>query len=1010
MTIIEAAQNRWRSALSSLLFLIIAGSVAYVIIPKESDPDITIPVMYVSLAHTGISPADAERMLVRPVEDELKSIEGIKELRAASYQGGGYVLLEFEAGFDPDRALDDVREAVDLVKPDLPDESEEPTVNEVNLSLFPVLNVALHGDLPVRDLQRLARELADAIETVPQVLEVEEVGRLEEQVEILVDPKMLETYQIRLSEMLGIVNSGNQLIAAGAVENTSGNFNVKLPGLIETADDLLAFPLAAEGDGAVLLSDIATIRAGYKDPENLARTFANPAIVLKVVKRTGKNIIDTITNVRSVVEQVSQNWPPGVVTTISQDQSSNIRDMLQSLQNNVMSAVLLVMVVIIAILGIRSGLLVGVAIPGSFLTGIMVLYALGITVNVVVLFSLILSVGILVDGAIVVSEFADRKLRQNFAPQAAYSLAARRMAWPIIASTATTLAAFAPLLFWPGIVGEFMKFLPLTLIAVLSASLMMALFFLPILGTRLLLLQSWIGRLLRRKSNPKLNPKPNRQIDDDEPMELPTTGLAGRYVRLLRIVVRWPLLVLGLAFGSMISVIIIYSNYGQSVEFFPEVDPEQISLHVGAQGNLSITEQSELVRLAEARILAIHEANGEFLNITSLIGSTGGDNERAADVIGVIDMELLNWRERRATKTIIEEVRSAVRDIPGLRFELRYDRAGPTSGKPVHLELIGGTAEGRIQAVHQIRSYLEQEQAFVDIEDSLPLPGIEWLLDIDRAQALKFGADVELVGQLVKLVTRGFKLTEYRPENSRDEVDIIARAPYQYRSLDELDALRTTTASGTVPISNFITRMPSQRTGTLHRVDGKAIQFVKADVATDVLPDDAVTQLRGWLEAEQLPNGVAVRFKGEDQDQKEAQAFLVKAFTVAMFLMGVILLTQFNSFWSALVILTAVALSSTGVLIGLLITGRPFGIVMSGIGTIALAGIIVNNNIVLIDTYDRLRKQTGNALEALLQTGAQRLRPVLLTSVTTILGLIPMVTQINLDFAGQVIEVGGPST
>ncbi|MFQ5766317.1 MAG: efflux RND transporter permease subunit, partial [Rhodospirillales bacterium] len=448
-----------------------------------ADPDIQIPVLYVKLSHEGISPEDAERLLVKPMEEELRDIEGVDEMRSTAYLGGANIVMEFDAGFDAGRALADVRERVDRGKPQLPDDADEPSVHEINLSLFPVLVVTLSGDVPERTLLRLARRLRDKIETITSVLYAQIGGDREEVVELVIDPAIVESYNLDAGDIIEAVDRSNRVIAAGALDTGRGRFAVKVPGLFESSEDILDMPVKVNGDAVVRFRDIGMLRPTFKDPEGFARINGQPAIALEVSKRSGENIIETIEQVRALVERERQNWPADVVVTYSQDKSTDIRTMLVDLQNNVLSAILLVMIVVVGALGLRSAGMVGIAIPGSFLAGILVLAALGFTINIVVLFSLILAVGMLVDGSIVVTEYADRKMIEGESRKAAYGLAAKRMAWPIIAATATTLAAFLPLMFWPGVVGEFMKFLPITLIVTLSGSLLMALIFVPTLGS-----------------------------------------------------------------------------------------------------------------------------------------------------------------------------------------------------------------------------------------------------------------------------------------------------------------------------------------------------------------------------------------------------------------------------------------------------------------------------------------------------------------------------------------------
>lgn len=1057
MSLIDAALSRSRTVLSLLLFILVAGFVAYQAIPKEADPDINIPIVYVSMHHEGISPEDAERLLVRPMEKELRSIEGVKELRSTAYQGGANVLLEFEAGFDADAAVTDVRESVDLAKPELPGDTDEPEVHEINLSLFPVLNVTLSGDVSERTLLRLARDLKDEVEGIPEVLEAKIVGDRDESVELVIDPVLLDSYEIRADELLQAISRSNVLIAAGNLDTGQGRFGIKLPGLFEDVTDILDMPIKQDGDAVVRARDITGVKRTFKDPDTFARIGGERALVLEISKRTGENIIETIEKVRAVVTDASQGWPEGVVVGYSQDQSKNIRQMLTDLQNNVMSAILLVMIVIVGALGVRGGLLVGIAIPGSFLAGILVLYSIGLTVNIVVLFSLILAVGMLVDGAIVVTEFADRKLAEGLNKQDAYGLAAKRMAWPIIASTATTLAAFMPLLFWPGVVGEFMKFLPITLIATLAASLAMALVFVPVLGANLSTVTKaffavvisaalagiaanivqtvgldvppalpgavgffaglypgwkvggWIGRAMEGVGGDADNAKwLSGDADADDLDNL--GGFTGIYVSILKVALARPLVVLFLAIGAMGATYVSYGIYGKGVEFFPEVEPDQLIVNIHGRGNMSVFERDTLVAEVEQEVLGIQEEHGEFKTIYTSSGQFEARDEDAEDIIGKIQLEFVDWEDRRPANTIKAEIRERTAHLAGIFVEARQPEAGPPVGKPVHVQLSSRDPSLLNDAAEKLRAFMDELPGLRDVEDSSPIPGIEWELTVDRAQASKFGADVSLIGNFLQLVTKGLKVSDYRPDDADDEIDILVRFPEEYRTLEQLDRIRIVTAQGSIPIGNFVERSPEPKTGLLRRVDTKRIVFVRADVEDGVLPNDKVTEIREWLETAGLPNQIDVTFKGEDEEQAAAQAFLMKAFTVALFIMGIILVTQFNSFYSGVLILSAVVMSTVGVLLGLMVIQEPFGIVMSGIGVIALAGIVVNNNIVLIDTYDHLATIERDLKLAILKTGAQRLRPVMLTTVTTVLGLMPMVLQTNIDFITREVSMGAPST
>ncbi len=993
--IISAAMNNARTVLAAMVLIFIGGLYTFNTIPKESEPDVPIPFFYVNIHHDGISPRDAERLLVKPMETYLRSIEGLKQLRGIAHEGGAGIIAEFDAGFDQDKALLDVREEVDKAKSELPDDTDEPIVQEFNISLFPIITVVLYGEAPERAMIRLARDLQDALEALPGVLEAPISGDREELLEVTIDPVLLESYGISQDELLNVVLKNNRLVAAGSLDTGQGRFSVKVPGLFETAQDVLELPIKVSGDSVVTLGDITQIRRTYKDPDSFARLNGQPALTLGVSKRVGQNAIESIQQVRDVIASKQKNWPEGVNVDFLQDKSIQINDMLTGLQNNIISAILLVSVVIIAAMGLRAGGLVGMSVPGSFLLAILLLGSFGYTINQVVMFALILSVGILVDGAIVVSEYADRKMVEGLPPKDAYKLAAQRMSWPIISSTATTLAAFLPLLFWPGMAGGFMKFLPLTLIFTLTASLLMALVFLPTLG-------GLIGKSPNQTSSSLGH---LAATENAEPTSLP--GLTGVYARLLTRLVHRPFRFIFSTLGVLFVVIIIYVISGPQIVFFPETEPESATLQVHARGNLSIFEQDDLVRSVEKAIEGIEGIKSVFTN-------TGGQGafgrEQAEDVVGTVGLVFNNWRDRPPVREIVAKVRARTANLPGIIVEPVLNEDGPSAGKDVQIEISSDFPQLITPAIVRLREHMESMAGLIDVEDSRPLPGIEWEIQVDRAEAGRYGTDIASVGNIVQLVTNGIKVGEYRPDDADEEVDIRVRFPEAYRNINQLDQLRVQTPGGLVPLSNFVKREPQPKVGNIERVNGKRAMTVKANSEKGYNTNAQVIEITDWIESENFDPRLTIQFRGEDEDQKESAAFLEKAFLVAMFLMAVILLTQFNSFYHAALILTAVILSTVGVVVGLEVTGRTFIIVMTGVGIISLAGIVVNNNIVLIDTYARLVKSGVPVLEAIVRTGAQRLRPVLLTSITTVVGLLPMVFQVEIDFLSRDVAFGAPSS
>ncbi|WP_434762035.1 efflux RND transporter permease subunit [Vibrio fortis] len=988
-SLIDAAMSRSRTMLSLLLFILVAGVGTYISIPKESSPDITIPIIYVSVGHQGISPTDAERLLVRPIEQELRSIEGVKEMTATASEGHASVVLEFNVGVDLTKAMADVRDAVDLAKPKLPEDSDEPTVNEVTLaSEQPVLSVVLYGTVPERTIVQIARELGDKLESYRQILEVDIAGDREDIVEIIVDPLLMESYSLDQADIYNLIALNNRVVAAGFVDTGYGRFSIKVPSVFNSLKDVLELPIKVDGKQVVTFGDVATVRRAFRDPESFARLDGKSAVVLDIKKRAGENIIETVELVKAVVGGAQQRaeWPNNLLVKFTWDESKDVKIMLNDLQNNILSAIILVVIVIIAILGVRTALLVGISIPGSFLTGLLVLSVFGLTVNIVVLFSLIMAVGLLVDGAIVVTEFADRRMQEGEARKTAYQAAAKRMAWPITASTATTLAAFAPLLFWPDVTGEFMKYLPLTLIATLFASLLMALLFVPVLG-------GLIGKPQYVSSSNQSRMVALHNGDFSQ-----ATGITKLYYHTLSIAIQHPLKILLSAILLSIAVGFSYAKAGLGAEFFPEVDPPFFNVKVRSHGDLSIQEKDVIMRDIEQMMLG-HE---EF---DSVYTRTGGD-----DQIGLISITPVDWQYRRSVKAIIDELKVQTDQYPGVEIEFKFPDAGPPVENDLVIELSAKTPEQLNQAAKVVRSWADASPALTNISDTSSKDGIDWKVDIRRDDAARFAADATLVGNTVQFVTNGLKIGDYLPDDSSEEVDILVRYPNDKRDIGRFDQLRVKTPAGLVPITNFAQIVPDHKQDTIKRLDGKRVINVLADMKEGYNLALELPKIEQELSELDLPGGVEFRIRGQNEEQENSSAFLQSAFMVALAAMALILITQFNSFYQAFLILSAVLFSTVGVFMGLLIFQRPFGVVMSGIGVIALAGIVVNNNIVLIDTYNQLVKRGLDKRDAILRTGVQRLRPVMLTTVTTILGLMPMVLEMNVDLINQKIEFGAPST
>jgi multidrug efflux pump len=995
-SIVDGAIGRARMVIAILLCAIIAGTVTYVKLPKEADPDIPIPFVVVTVPLAGVTPEDAERLLVRPIEQEIQSIEGLKTFKSYGSEGAGTLVLEFEIDVDVDQAVLDVKDKVDLAKRFFPQDAREPVIQEFNASQFPVMVVNLYGEAPVRGLNKIAEDLQDKLERNAGILEARIQGQREDVLEIVVDPAKLETYNISYQEIYSVVTANNQLVPAGEIDTGEGSFAVKVPGLIRTAQDALNLPIKRTENAVVTLQDVAEIRRTYKDATGYATFNGKPALLIEVVKRSGANILDTANFVRQTIEEEQKSWPSTVKATITSDASEQIGSQLGQLQSSIVTAVLLVMIIVVAALGWRSALLVGISIPASFVMAFLLLGSFGYTINMMVMFGMVIAVGILVDGAIVVTEYADRKMAEGLDRKDAYALAGKRMFWPVVSSTLTTLAAFVPFLFWNSMPGKFMAYLPTTLIFVLTASLAMALIFLPVLG-------SVFG------ARPEGTDEDLAALAADADPEQ-ATGWLGGYVRLVKALVARPWLVSAGAIGSVILIFLWFIVTPHRSEFFLDLEPEQAYVYVQAQGALSAEEEEALVKRAEVAITGMDgiEAISTRSGSSGSGGSVGdGATDEPVDMIGRMLLDLATADGVHNGRVTLDNVRARLKQVPGLRFEIRVREQGPPAGKDIQVVMLSDNQLALDTAAKDLRTYLEARGDVREIDDTRPLPGIEYQIEVDRAEAGKYGLDVAQIGAAVQLVTNGILVGRYRPDDAQDEVDIRVRFPKDDRSASAIDTLRVATANGNVPLSLFVKRVPAPRVSQIERLDGKRAIYVRANAKEQGAGPAIVQDMKTWITAANFSPDIEVRFEGSDEDTAEAGAFFVGAALAALFMMAVILLWEFNNFWQVVLTLTAVIISTSGVLVGIQLVLPYMSILMVGTGIVALAGIVVNNNIVLIDTYNRLRKDGRTPEEASIATAAQRIRPILLTTGTTICGLLPMVFQLSVNFGQGAINLGG---
>ncbi|MGV6839209.1 MAG: efflux RND transporter permease subunit [Planktomarina sp.] len=1145
--LVDWAASRARMVLAFIALSLLVGGFSYALLPKEGEPDIEIPMLIVSLPFQGISAEDSEKLLIKPMETELGDLDGLKSMSGTAVDSYALMILEFDFGWDKTKIIADVRDRMSKAEASFPAGADQYTIDEFNFSEFPILIVSLSGDVPERTLLKLAKDLQDRVEGLEPVLEASLTGHRDEMVEVVIDPLKLEAYNVTAGELISVVVNNNQLIPAGAVDTPTSSYTVKIPSSFEETVDVYNLPVKTNGDRIVTLGDIADIRLTFEDREGTARFNGETTVALQVVKRKGFNIIDTAALVREEVAKEQELWPEALQTavnvTVSNDQSRIVGSMVRQLEGSVMTAIALVMIVVLAALGTRPALLVGFAIPTSFLLCFVLLAIMGITISNIVMFGLILAVGMLVDGAIVVVEYADKRISEGAGPMTAYTDAAKRMFWPIVSSTATTLCAFLPMLFWPGVPGQFMGMLPVTLIFVLSASLVVALVYLPVMGGvsgrfsrgviavgNALRVLPWIVRAafvlvalaimffgvssaLQATTIGAALPGAVMFIIGSVLTSITMTAaelrlerksvkgghrisLFGRFVKFIVGNPVMPVVTLG---GVVFIVMSVFSYFGANnngVEFFVETEPEQSIVYVKARGNLSLEEKDDLLRQAEEIIMA-HKAvqsTFAFAGAGGLNANTGGA-QSPLDTVAQAQIELVPWDERPSETSestifgfvpwtsvaldqsfdgdlVMEELKAELDQLPGIQFEVLNLSQGPASAKPIHLRIKGQNWQDLLDATALARSKFEATPGLIGIEDTLPLPGIDWQINVDVEKAGRYGADVATVGAMVQLVTRGILLDTMRVDSSDEEIEIRVRLPEEDRVLSTLDTLKVRTPGGLVPLSNFITREPVEKLGMITRVDQKRYFDVKAGSATGavkimqdngedtpiylgsaipatnaaeftvddtgyfvidtadnvdltkiktaledgsanlapITPTERIEVLTAWLETSPFAAaGLEWEWTGDQADQAESGAFLVNAFAGALGLMFIILLAQFNSFYNSVLVLLAVVLSTTGVLIGMLIMDQAFSIIMTGTGIVALAGIVVNNNIVLIDTYQEYSRYMPR-IEAIVRTAQARIRPVLLTTITTMAGLAPMMFGLSLDFIDGGYTIDSPTS
>ena len=997
MKFLEFVISHARATIAIMLLIVVTGAGSRLSMPVELSPNVVLPVVMTMVRYDGISPEDGNRLLVRPIEKELKTIDGIEEIQATASEGYVVVTTEFEVSDNIKQAVADVREAVNRAKADFPDGAEEPIVDELSPSPEPSIVITFSGSaVSERELYRAAKFFQSKLETLPDVLKADLSGHREEIVEVIIDPEKLKLFNISINEFTRAISVNNVLIPTGEIDLAGGRFGIKVPAILESYKDIENVPIKSSPSKSISLGDLAEVRRTFRDAQGYGLINGEKALAIDVRKRITANLIDTVTNTKQIIESYRSDFSENLDIGYAFDTSEMTEQMVNELQGNIITAMCLVLALVVATLGFRSGLLVGFAIPFSILGALIIINSLGHSFNFMVMFGLLLSLGMLIDGAIVVVEHANTKVSEGISFKKAYSDSVGRMAVPVIASTGTTLAAFLPLLFWPGVSGDFMSYLPITVFAVLGWSLLYALVFVPTLGTVL-------GR--RRGKNKKL-PEDRESEKSARTLFLPLEKV---YLKILKPVVNAPVKFAGIMFIFIFGIFALYFKFNSGQEFFTPIESQYGMIEIRAQGNLSINEQKEIT-LSVNRIVEQLEGVKQLYGYSSATNYVPFGSDVSRDQISTILVELVPRSERSSgSREIFRTIREKTKSIPGIFVTGQEMEQGPPTGKDIQIQLSSSNRASLYKKAKDLRVWIDQNvEGIRDLQDTLPLAGIQWEIDVDESRAAMLGIDTVSVGNMIQLITNGAIIGKFRPDDADDEVEIRLRFPTQDRRLSNISDLMVQSNNGPVPIGAFTRIVPASRVDSIQRINMDETVFIMANSEDGFLPDDQIQIIDSWVLANQ-DSTVEVKYRGANEEQQKSADFLLTAFLLAMSVMLIMLITQFNSFYQSGLILFSVILSTAGVLLGLLISQNTFSTVLTGVGIVALAGIVVNNNIVLIDTYNfiRARNPQIGASNAVFNAARERFRPVMLTTITTVVGLLPLANGMSIDLINRTYTIGG---
>lgn len=955
-----------------IVVLVLAGGYSYMTLPREGSPDITISHVYVSAYYEGTAPAEMEKLVTIPLEESLNAVENVKEMRSTTSESSCTIDIEFIAGEDIDLARQRVKDKIDLAKPDLPEDLDEPTVFAFNFSSdFPIFIFALSGETTIRHLKRLAEDLQSEIELLPGVKDAEISGAREREIRVELDLPRLAAYDIPVSLVMAKIAAENTTLSVGNLELEGDKFQVRVPGefkLVSELDDLI---LCKRDGSPVYVADIASVSDTQKDLLSVSRINGDPCVSISVKKRARQNSVALISEVREALDDFT--LPPGVDLTVVMDESEYVDMMIDELENNIASGFILVVLVLFIFMGMRNSLFVALAIPLSMLIAFATMSLFGFTLNMIVLFSLVLAVGMLVDNAIVIVEniFRNRTLGKSSVDAA--RTGAAEVAWPVITSTLTTCAAFSPLLFWPDIIGQFMGFLPKTLIVTLSASLFVAIVINPAVCS------AFIAKNPRRD-----------QADNDRHFWMRA------YDRFLRGALQYRVPVMLIGIGCLILTVQLYGRYGKGVELFPEIEPRNATIDVKFSQGTGIEFTDQAMKQLEKK-LGEYEDIKFFLTTVGAPGATAMMAGGGGTHVAQIHVEFLEASQRKSnTSDLVGIIRDDIGLIPGAEVKVEKQKEGPPTGDPISIELSGDDFDTLSELSAQVIRTIETVPGLVDLQDDFEEALPELQVHVDRHRSAMLGLDTGSIAGFLRTSIYGVESSKFRADE--EEYDITLRLKEaQRQSFNMLDRVLIPLESGeSVPLSSVCKVEYRGGRGSVTRKDQKRVITIGGNNQGRGV-DKILEDVRNRMSEVTLPRGYSVEYAGDNKEMLESGAFLKRAFAVAIGLILVILVIQFNSAALPVIIVTSVILSLIGVMWGLLICQLRFGVIMTGLGVISLAGIVVNNAIVLVDCIHTRVMDGMSPDEAVVSAGKLRLRPVLLTATTTILGLIPMAVGYSLE-------------